>query len=208
MSIDPNVCLFFSFIFCFRKSLPHTGFRRPDDCKQNQNQNQNQFYFRADVKTLKQHWATIGDRRLQAETNRVRIKSNPIQSNQIKSNVVQSLDFVLLPFPVPSVQTQEKAVASTERVVPMQSCPQTCCRHAARARHDPKMSETGQKCQKLVLTGEITHVYASMRTYIYPITQLPNYIYKPNYPITYVYPISHLPNYICIPNYPITQLHI
>src|SRR6056300_1143927 len=27
-----------------------------------QNQNQNQFYFRVDVKTLKQLWATIGDR--------------------------------------------------------------------------------------------------------------------------------------------------
>jgi hypothetical protein len=28
---------------------------------QPQNQNQNQFYFRVDVKTLKQLWATIGD---------------------------------------------------------------------------------------------------------------------------------------------------
>ena len=125
-------------------------------------------------------------------------------SNQIKSNLVQSLDFVLLPFPVPSVQTQEKAVASTERVVPKQSCPQTCCRHAARARHDPKMSETGQKCQKLVLTGEITHFYASMHIYIHPITQLPNYKFKPNYQITQFHLYTQLPNYIYI--YPIIDV--
>ena len=31
---------------------------------QNQNQNQNQFYFRVDVKTLKQLWATIGVRKV------------------------------------------------------------------------------------------------------------------------------------------------
>ena len=36
---------------------------------QNQNQNQNQFFFRVDVETLKQLWATIGD-----------------DANQIKSN--------------------------------------------------------------------------------------------------------------------------
>jgi hypothetical protein len=33
-----------------------------------QNQNQNQFYFRVDVKTLKQLWATIGDREVAKPT--------------------------------------------------------------------------------------------------------------------------------------------
>ena len=41
---------------------------------QNQNQNQNQFYFRVDVKTLKQLWATIGD--------------SPKKSSQVKSSLL------------------------------------------------------------------------------------------------------------------------
>jgi hypothetical protein len=52
---------------------------RPLNSIQNQNQNQNQFYFRVDVKTLKQLWATI-------QFNSIQFNSAQIGDSNVNGN--------------------------------------------------------------------------------------------------------------------------